>query len=513
MCAISTDVGIQSAASAATVPLAVHAEGVQRIYGSTRALSDGWLQVAVGEIHALLGENGAGKSTLVRILAGLEQPDGGRLDLFGIPVGSRPARSRRDSKIAFIHQDLGLVEMQSVADNIGMTAGYPSRLGLVSDRRLRARARQLFTQLDIDIDVDRLVGELPPAEQAIVAIARALGIGAQLIVLDEPTAKLHAGEVVALFGLLARLRDSGIACLLITHRIDDVLAVCDRVTVLRDGRTVATRPAAGLNRAELVSMIVGREQAIADRLATATIDDQPPALALQAVHGIGFGPVDLQLRPGELTGLTGLADAGHNEVAQLLAGLTMPASGELRIGNRTRVLRSPADALRAGIAYVPADRRGAGLATTLTAAENLFPAGTPGAFWLRHRTERRRAEHILRDFDVRPPEPDRDVDTFSGGNQQKILLARALQNRPDVLVLHDPTAAVDVGARQDIYEQLRVRCARDGCAVLVVTSDLEEATSLCDRTIVMRRGQIVANLARADADLATITERAYGGTA
>jgi len=491
---------------------AIEARSVQRVYGSTRALIDANLVVAPGEIHALLGENGAGKSTLVRILAGLEQPDGGSVTVFGTPMSRASVADRTGRGMSVIHQDLGLVEALSVADNIALGARYPTRFGLVTSERVRRQAREALALLEIELDVDRPVAELPPAEQAIVAIARALRVGARLIVLDEPTARLHADEVRVLFARLDRLREAGVACLLITHRIDDVLRVCDRVTVMRDGRSVGMRNAQELDRDELVSLIVGRDTAKAHSGTRARPVPGAAVLELREVGAFGYGPVSLSVGEGEIVGLTGLADAGHHQIAQTISGALPATHGRIEVDGAPCALASERDAICHGVRYVPADRLVDGLAPNMTAAENLFLAGPQRGLWVRHRMERRATRDALEQFGVRPPEPDRELTTFSGGNQQKILLARSFLQTPRVLVLHEPTAAVDIGARYDIYDLLRRRCADDRCGALVVTSDLEEATSLCDRVIVMRAGHVVAELTGDSLALESVTQLAYGGT-
>jgi ribose transport system ATP-binding protein len=505
-------VGIDEAEGVAMSESAIEARSVQRVYGSTRALIDASLVVAPGEIHALLGENGAGKSTLVRILAGLEHPDGGSVTVFGTPMSRASVADRTDRGISVIHQDLGLVEALSVADNIALGARYPTRFGLVSGERVRQQARDALTLLEIELDVDRPVAELPPTEQAIVAIARALRVGARLIVLDEPTARLHAGEVRVLFARLDRLRKAGVACLLITHRIDDVLKVCDRVTVMRDGRSVGMRDAKALDRDELVSLIVGRETTKTHSPTRTRPAPGAAVLDVRELGGFGFGPVSLSVGEGEIVGVTGLADAGHHQVALSISGALPAAHGSIEVDGVSCVFGSERDAIRRGVRYVPADRLVDGLAPNMTAAENLFLAGPQRGVWVRQGKERRATREALEQFGVRPPEPDREINTFSGGNQQKVLLARSFLHSPRVLVLHEPTAAVDIGARYDIYELLRRRCVEDHCGGLVVTSDLEEAASLCDRVFVMRAGRVVAELSGDDLELETITQLAYGGT-
>jgi len=468
-------------ATAAPDQFALSAHGVQRVYGSTLALRNANLEVLPGEIHALLGENGAGKSTLVRILAGLETADAGEARLWDEPMRGRAGASPRELGVAFIHQDLGLVETMSVSENIALGGRFPTRWGFVNQSRVRAQAIGVFDQLSVYLDVDRPVGELPPADQAIVAIARALCVGARLIVLDEPTARLHASEVRSLFGLLTHLRDAGVACLLITHRLDQVLEVCDRVTVLRDGETVGVYEASALSSSDLVSLIVGEHREFASEQRSAGELDEP-ILTLRGLAGVGFGPVTLDVLGGEIVGLTGLADAGHNELALALAGAAPIVSGTIEVDGREVTSSGSQKAMLArGIVYVAADRRADGLAMGLTATENLFLTGfgsETSKFCLRPTREQREAQSLLEEFGVRPPDPEKTADTFSGGNQQKIVLARSFVRGPRVLVLHEPTAAVDVGARFDIYEQLRDRCTRDGCGALVVTSDMQEAVNL-----------------------------------
>jgi ribose transport system ATP-binding protein len=479
----------------------IEADGVRKVYGGTVALMDASLRVRAGEIHALLGENGAGKSTLVRLLAGLEQPDGGSIAVLGEPPGAATGGA------AFIHQDLGLVESMSVADNVALVEGYPRRWRVIDRRATDARARAALERLDVRLDVARPVGELPIAEQAIVAIARALAGGARLIVLDEPTANLHAAEVRSLFALLSRLRDQGVACVLITHRTDEVPALADRVTVMRDGRTVTTRPARDLSQADLVSLITGREAAAAAR---SSCEDGPPLLSIDSLCGRGFGPVSFTVCERELLALTGLADAGHRALAGALYGLDEIAAGACLLGGAPYRPRDPRAALAAGVAYVPADRRSDGLALKLTARENFYMAPAGGAAGiLRRGRERSGAVQALVAFAVRPPAPERVVETFSGGNQQKILLARCLGERRRLVILNEPTGAVDIGAKYEIYSLLRERCQATGCAALVVTSDFEEAATLCDRAVVMRRGEVAGVVD--DGRLSAITALAYGG--
>ena len=483
---------------------AIFVRGVTKVYGATVALAGADLTVASGEIHGLLGENGSGKSTLVRILAGVETADGGDIRLFGDTVGA-PAERASDPAFAFIHQDLALFPTLSVANNIALRAGFKKRWGVINDSATVVDAQRHLDRLGMSCKPSALVGELPLADQTAVAIARALSDGVRLIVLDEPTAYLEARQVQRLLGLLGRLRDEGIACLLITHRADDVLRTCDRVTVLRGGRTVANRPVAGLTEPDLVNLITG------DRRGTRH-HHRPPntsraTLELRAAEGRGFGPLSLSVRRGEVVGLCGLADAGTGVVGELAFGLSHLTSGELRLDGEPTTFESPREAMDAGVAYVPSDRRTEALAETLTARENLFMR--PGRRISTSR-ERRRARQLLEDFAVHPPEPDRLVTTFSGGNQQKVVMAKWLDREPRLLVLNDPTAGVDVGSKAEIHAMVAQACADRGLAVLLISSDFDEVAAVADRTYVMFRGRLIAEVPSSETTPDHLISLAYG---
>jgi ribose transport system ATP-binding protein len=492
---------------------ALEIRGLRKYYGATRALDGATLQVRAGEIHALLGENGAGKSTLVRILAGVEPADAGEIEVFGRSVLGHGPALRAELGVAFIHQDLALIPQLSVADNVALAAGYPRRLGLIDRAATRRQAEDVMSRIAIDVDVDRIVGSLPIAEQAAVAIARALSQDARLIVLDEPTAKLHGDEVRSLFLALERLRDDGVACVLITHRIEEVLAHCDRVTVMRDGANVATADSDKLDERELIELIIGGVREAPDRIAPHRASaGAKPVLALDGLTGLGFGPLTWSIQPGEIVALTGLADSGHRAVADVLYGLGAPLDGRMTVNDAPYSPRGPREAIAAGISYLPSDRRESGLAMELSASENLNLNPPGGAFsWMKLQAERANSARILRQFDVRPPDPARGVSTYSGGNQQKVLLARCVGQATNLIILNEPTGAVDVGAKFEIYRILRERCENEGLAALVITSDFEEASRLCDRAIVMRFGVVVAEFTEDSLNISNVTESAFRG--
>ncbi len=486
---------------------AIEARGVTRVYGATAALAGAELTVRSGEIHALLGENGAGKSTLVRILAGVEQADGGSIRIFGDELGT-DILTETDSSCAFIHQDLALFQTMSVAANIALGGGFKRRLGMIDDAATVRASQELLDRLGMDVDARADVGELPLADQTGVAIARALSQGVRLIVLDEPTAYLEAKQVRGVLDLLRRLRDDGVACLLITHRASDVLETCDCVTVLREGRTVAQRPVEGLDEDELVRLISGHVPRLHTRSSAPTATE--PVLELRDVCGAGFGPVTLNVGAGEIVGVCGLADAGTAAVGRVIFGLERLQAGELLVRGEPVDFRDAADAMAAGVAYVPGDRK-SGLAADLTARENLFLR--PDQRWSKpigRLQERRRSQEMLDRVGLDPSEPEYLATAFSGGNQQKIVLAKWLEYGPKLLVLNEPTAGVDLGAKADLHGLIAGACAEQQFGVVLISSDFTEIAELADRVYVMYRQQILCELDAGAATPEALITYAYG---
>jgi len=484
--------------------------GLTKVYGRTAALAGVDFSVGPGEIHALLGENGAGKSTLVRVLAAIERADGGSITFAGtlLPLDRTP-QSMSDSGVVFIHQDLGLVPSMTVAENVAQYASYALGPTGINWKATRARARDALATLEVDLNPGALVAELSIAEQAAVAITRALALDARLIVLDEPTASLAAGEASRLLAVLHRLRDAGVSCILVTHRLEEVLRHCDRVTVLRDGSLVGTRHVRDLTRAELIAMIVGELPPEAARARRAR-KDRKPRLDVAGFRGQGFGPVDLQVAPGEIVGVTGLADAGHLNLVDAMFGAQPSDGGSIRLDGVEYRPSNPARALERGIHQVPSDRLAAGLAGTLTARENLFPNPPQHALRpLGRQRERRQTERLMDAFDIRPRNSETQVSTFSGGNAQKLLIARALSARPRLLLLSEPTSGVDVGARTEVYAKLRKACA-EGLSIVMASSEFEEVTEVADRAVVLCRGRVVTVLEGDKISVAALTGASYG---
>lgn len=481
--------------------------GLRKVYGGTVALGGVDFSVRRGEIHALLGENGAGKSTLVKLLAGVEPCDGGAIMVDGqaLPV-NHTSREVDGAGVAFIHQQIGLVGDMTVAENIALLSGYPRRAAFIDWRAISRLAAEALERMRVDINPDEMVANLPVSAQSVVAIARALARDSKLLILDEPTASLTVDEVATLFGILRRLRDEGVGIVLISHRLDEVRALCDRVTVLRDGEVVGQGAMSDVSDAALVEMIVGHE---VERLPIKESVGGESFIEFKNLTGRRLRGVTARLNRGEVVGITGLSGSGHTEIGSVLFGQAPIVGGSVSIAGCEYRPASAADAIANGIGFVPGDRNSEGAAVELSLRENLYLNPKERLFrLLRRNVESRRARMTLEKFDVRPPEPEAVFSTLSGGNAQKVVLARWLAEGTDILVLNDPTAAVDIGARLEIHRLLRAAAA-EGSLVIVITSDMEEVEQLCDRVLVCRGGQMVADLSAAQVSVEQLTRYCY----
>ncbi len=473
-------------------------QDISKRFGGTQAVDDVSLDVHAGEVLALLGENGAGKSTLIKLLAGIFKPDCGQMLLDGQPESSWRSRDPLRQPIAFIHQDLGLVEWMTVAENVALGMGYPRRFGLVDWSAAQAAAKRVLKRVGCDIDPNRRVFSLTRAEKSLLVIGRALEVKARLLVLDEPSASLPASDVERLFDVLRELRKQGVGMLYVSHRLDEVMALSDRAAVMRDGKLVAVRPTAQTHEGELVSLIVG--QALGANIPRASAirnAHAAPLLELRGAAAANAGPIDMVLYPGEVLGLVGLRGAGHDAIGRALFGCEPLSAGTMHIQGQAMTLRSPAQAIAAGVGYTAGERLEQNLAGSMTVQENLFPNprlnGERGLDLGRRRREATQAEALMRRYDVNPHAPEALVQQLSGGNQQKVVLARWHALDKPVLVLEEPTAGVDVGAKRQIYALLRAR-AEAGGAIVVVSTDYEEVATLCTRALVFRAGCIAAEL-------------------
>ena len=484
--------------------------GISKRFPGVQALDGVDFLVRRGEVHALMGENGAGKSTLIKALTGVYPRDAGTVMLDGRPVAPRSPRDAEALGISTVYQEINLIPHLSVAENICL-GRQPTRWGMIQWRAIAARARKALARVDLDIDASQPLSACSIAIQQMVAIARALDISAQLLVLDEPTSSLDEKEVEELFAVLRKLRGEGMGIVFVTHFLDQVYAISDRITVLRDGRLVGEYEAARLPRMELVSRMIGKELAEVEALSA------PPAAretgagkpAFVEVRGLGrrgsIAPLDMTIAEGEVVGLAGLMGSGRTEVARLLFGIDKAETGEITVRGKKTPVHSPRRAMKAGFAFTPENRKVEGIIPNLSVRENIVLALQAGrGIWraLARRRQLEIADRFIRAIGIKTPGPEQAAMNLSGGNQQKVLLARWLATQPHLLILDEPTRGIDVGAKAEI-EKLIASLRADGMAILFISSELEEVVRDCQRVVVLRDRAKVGELAGAE-----ITEHA-----
>lgn len=484
---------------------------VVKSFGGTQALKGVSLRVARGEIVALLGENGAGKSTLIKVLGGIHRPDSGSVSIDGVGY-THEAGKAGGQKVAFIHQDLGLIEWMSVAENIALALGYVRRGGRIDWRGTEAMADRALALVEADFPATARVANLSRTQKSLVAIARALAADCDFLVLDEPTASLPADEVERLFAALRPLKARGVGMIYVSHRLDEIFRIAGRVAVLRDGQMVGLRDIAHTTPEELVGMIVGRKTRENRR---PPVQDGPAILTVRELATRAVGPVDFEIRRGELLGLAGLRGAGHEDIGRALFGATGAAGHVVLEGNRPD-LSSPQAAMRSGIGLVARDRVAESIAPGLSIRENMFinPSATGrGLFSPRSpASEESTVLEIGRKVGLSPNDPALAIEALSGGNQQKVIVGRWLDSGRRLLITEDPTAGVDVGAKAEIYHLLYEALA-SGMGVLVVSTDFEEIASICHRAIVFSRGRPVAELTGVELSTESLIQAASAGEA
>ena len=488
-------------------PVLLEIRGLTKRFTGTLALDNVDFDVRAGEVHALLGENGAGKSTLIKVLAGVHQADGGTIRLRGEPAD--PVAGKLP--ITFIHQDLGLVDTMTVAENVALLAGYPRQKGLISWRSAREAAASALERMGGGVDPEARVGDLPAAEKQIVAIARAMAVKSDILVLDEPTAALPESDVAKLLAILERLRAGGLGLVYVTHRLDEVFRIADRVTVLRDGRRVNTAAISETTPESLVHDIVGRSLSELFVKPPRTVSGK--ILEARALVSGDVGPVSFDLAAGEILGLVGLRGAGHHAVGRALFGAAKIDAGDVLLDSTPLKLATPFDAIRHRIGFVSSKRGEESLAPTMTVRENLFinpvTNGTRLTQPVMPSREQKHAQDVLDRFSVRPRDPERVIATLSGGNQQKVVVARWMEAGSRLLILEEPTYGVDVGSKADIYQLLEGSLDK-GVAVLLISSDFEEVAGICHRALIFDRGRVTAELQRNELSLARLTALASG---
>ncbi|MEV4481936.1 sugar ABC transporter ATP-binding protein [Micromonospora coxensis] len=479
---------------------------ISKLFPGVRALDGVDFRLFPGEVHALMGENGAGKSTLIKVLTGVYGTDAGTVTLDGAPVSFTGPMQATAAGVSTVYQEVNLCPNLSVAENI-FIGREPRRLGVIDWRETRRRAQALLARLDLHIDVTELLGSYSLAVQQMVAIARAVDVRARVLILDEPTSSLDADEVAQLLRIMRQLRDEGIAILFVTHFLDQVYAIADRITVLRNGRPVGEYRTADLPQIALVEKMIGKELDALERLDSEAGRDPAAVTAgtpLVEADGLGrtgsVAPFHLTIHEGEVVGLAGLLGSGRTEVARLLFGADRADRGRLTVAGQPAAVRTPVAAIDRDIAFCSENRRTEGLIGELTVRENIILAMQAARGWLRPVPRRRQDELVRRWIEalsIRPADPELPVRNLSGGNQQKVLLARWLITEPRLLILDEPTRGIDIGAKTEI-QRLVAQLSDGGMAVLFISAELEEVLRLSHTVAVMRDRQMVARLANDD---------------
>lgn len=491
--------------------------GMVKTFPGVRALDGVNFTLRAGEIHSLLGENGAGKSTLVKVLTGVYRADGGEMTLSGHVIRPRSPLNAQDLGISTVYQEVNLIPELSVAENL--TIGrQPRMLGLIQWGKARRHSEELLERLDLELDVTRPVRSYSIAIQQMIAIARALDQQAQVLVLDEPTSSLDAAEVEQLFRVMRQLRDEGLGIVFISHFLDQIYDISDRLTILRNGQLVGEYEASELSRLQLVSKMIGKDvdevaAMESHHAAPRTVAKGSPTIEANRVsRSNAIEPIDLQIHPGEVVGLAGLLGSGRTETARLLFGIDAPDSGSISIEGETVSRHRPTDAIRRGLAFAPEDRKVEGIIPELSIRENIVLALQGRRGWLKRISgaeQRRLAEQFIKALGIATPDAEKPIGQLSGGNQQKVILARWLAMQPKLLILDEPTRGIDVGAKAEIEKLISQLCA-NGMALLFISSELDEVARDSHRVVVLRDRRKVGELEGDQIDLENIIKMIAG---
>ena len=498
---------------AAVAPL-LELRGLSKSFAGVRVLSSVDLTVRGGEVHALIGQNGSGKSTLIKIVSGYHAPDSGQVSMRGEPVALpiKPGEAARLG-LRFLHQDVGVVRTLTVLENLRVGSYRATRFGGLDWRDERRAALKILAEIGLDLDPDMAVRDVPAAERALIGFARALQDmdhqRGEILILDEPTAFLPGPSVEKIFAAIREVARRGSAVVFVSHRLDEVMEISDRVSILRDGQLVETVVASETTQRRLVTGMLGRELDVL--YPQRAVASGRPVLTAENLTGRIARGVDLAVHEGEILGLTGLLGMGHDEIPYLLFGAERALAGKVALADRDFGELTPRTAMDAGVAFLPADRQRQSGVPKATLIENV--SMTSGSRFmrngrLRHDLERTAVQSLLDQFDVRPPEPDRLLATLSGGNQQKALLGKWLQNRPSLLLLHEPTQGVDIGSRKQIL-QIIADAAAAGAGVLIASAEYEELANLCHRVLIFRYGEVASELSGPELTEARIAEQCF----
>jgi ABC-type sugar transport system ATPase subunit len=494
----------------------IRLEHVTKRFGGITAVNDVSFGIARGEIHAVVGENGAGKSTIMKMLAGVHRPDGGTLLLRGEPVTVADPLHARELGVSIVFQELNLFPHLTVAANVFANRELTRGAGLLDERSMMAATRDVLAQMGVSLDSHARVGRLSVAEKQLVEIARTLEQQSDIIIMDEPNSALSAAETERLFELLRRLRDKGLTIIYVSHRLEEVFAIADRISVIRDGRYQGTSRVAETTIPAIIAQMIGRrlDETFPQREPVAA--DAPTTVAVKGLRiGSNVGPIDFSVRAGEILGFAGLEGAGVDEVFHVLFGLIKPSSGEVVYKGHNTAARSPFEAIRQGFALIPANRRDEGLMTSWSIRRNASLAVLDKLLdrlgMIDRSRERGLATDYVRTLHVATDSIDKRVVNLSGGNQQKVVVAKWLATGPEILILNDPTRGIDVGAKTEIYA-LCDELARQGLALLFTSSEIEETLGVCDRVLVFHKGRVIREFARGEASKADVMEWVAGGS-
>jgi rhamnose transport system ATP-binding protein len=495
-----------------TSPILLRASNIDKSYAGVHALRNTSLELRAGEVHALIGENGAGKSTLIKIITGAVEPDRGELQLEGKVIAQNSPRVAKQLGIAAIYQQPALFPELSVAENIAIGLEERSIFGRVDWRARKERAARLLARIGAAIDPNKEAGDLTMPEQQLVEIARALGAAAKVLIMDEPTASLSESDTQNLFAVIRQLRNEGVGIIYISHRLEELPLIADRVTVLRDGQTIDTCEMSAVTRQQLIQLMVGRELSAVFPKQTVTIGDPVLELRELGCAESGIHDISLSVRAGEIVGLAGLVGGGRTELARTIFGLTLADRGQILLRGKPLKIASAAQAIHSGLAYVPEDRRRHGVILDMALSANVTLASLD-RFSRFGALDVRREKEIARDYTrrlgIKTPTIFAPVTTLSGGNQQKVALSRWLITKPSLLILDEPTQGIDVGAKSEVHA-LMTELASQGVAILMISSELPEILGMSDRIAVMRGGTIVATFDRAETTQEKILALALG---
>ena len=473
-------------------------KGLEKTFPGVKALNGVDLRVNRGEVHALMGENGAGKSTLIKVLTGIYQKNGGTITFDGEEIDLKSPIEANKKGISTIYQELNLVLFQTVYENLFLGRELKTKLGRLDRKKMAEEARSILSGLGIDIDVTRPLSDYSTAIQQMVAIARAISINAKLVIMDEPTSSLDTNEVQVLFGIIRQLKEKGISVLFISHKLDEIFEICDRLTVFKDGRYVGDYDVEELDQLKLLSLMVGRETVELERTKVGyDFEDSSPIAGMKNIRqGMRLNGIDIEVRQGEVVGLAGLLGSGRTELSQVLFGSRKPDEGEIFWFGSHADIKNPTDAIKAGMGYCTEDRKVEGIIPNLSVKENITIALLPKLNKLGF-VKTKQQDEIVKSYierlKIKTPSPEQAICNLSGGNQQKVLLARWMCMNPKLMILDEPTRGIDVGAKAEI-EQLIQEFSKSGISVLMISSEIAELERNCDRVVVMREGRVVDEL-------------------